>query len=63
MKTIEVDIYVVVRLHHKSSLAAEGGDPEVAHHCLVGEVSVGWKISKWVSLFRFTCMCLQSRPE
>ena len=41
MKAIEVDIYVVVCLHDKSSLGAEGGDPEVAHHCFVSEVPVG----------------------
>ena len=35
----------------------------MAHHRLVGEVSVGQTISTWVSSFRFTCMCLQSRPE
>ena len=41
MKTIEVDIYVIVCLHHESSLGAEGGDPQVAHHCFVGEVPGG----------------------
>ena len=41
MKAIEVDIYVVVCHHNKISLGAEGGDPQVAHHCFVSEVPVG----------------------
>ena len=40
MKTVEVDVYVVVGLHHESRLAAEGGDPHVAHHRFVCQVSV-----------------------
>ena len=64
MKTVEVDVYVVVGLHHESRLAAEGGDPHVTHHRFVRQVSVHSSSGSAISMcvFSFTCRCLQSRP-
>ena len=38
---VQVNIHVIVRLHHELRLAAELGHPEVAHDRLVAEVVVG----------------------